>query len=225
MPNWYMLFKSRDTDKKKLEFIKTILEYAFEDKVPNFAYADPSTFTSVDEYVAFDAFWSAKPLIDNQKRENAAGENGKKGGRPPKNQGDKPGGLQDSEENQNPGGEPGAFIKDKNIKENNKIENKNQKCNIENSKTSFVPPTVDEVKIYCQEHNYIMDAEQFVDFYSSKGWFVGRNHMKDWRAAVRNWMRTEREGRFSCSPQGSHNMKNQQTIGVVHHDPNYKIRL
>ena len=70
MPNWYMLFKSRDTDKKKLEFLRTILEYAFEDKVPEVAYRDPSTFTSAEEYAIFDAFWAAKPLVDSYKRED-----------------------------------------------------------------------------------------------------------------------------------------------------------
>ena len=35
-----------------------------------------------------------------------------------------------------------------------------------------------------------MDAERFLDFYAAKGWMIGKNRMKDWRAAVRNWERT-----------------------------------
>lgn len=55
----------------------------------------------------------------------------------------------------------------------------------------FIPPTVDEVRAYCTENGYHIDPERFVDFYSSKGWMVGKNKMKDWRAAVRTWSRKE----------------------------------
>ena len=49
----------------------------------------------------------------------------------------------------------------------------------------FKPPTVNEVK----EYSATIDAERFVDFYESKGWMVGKNKMKDFKAAVRNWER------------------------------------
>ncbi len=51
----------------------------------------------------------------------------------------------------------------------------------------FIPPTVEEVSAYCKERNNGVVAERFVDFYACKGWMVGKNKMKDWRAAVRNW--------------------------------------
>lgn len=57
--------------------------------------------------------------------------------------------------------------------------------------TRFTPPTLDEVTNYCVERGNNVDAERFVDFYSSKGWMVGKNKMKDWKAAVRNWERSE----------------------------------
>ena len=59
----------------------------------------------------------------------------------------------------------------------------------EGAKTAkrFCPPTLEEVKAYCKEKEYTIDAERFIDFYTSKGWFVGKNKMKDWQAAVRNW--------------------------------------
>jgi len=56
----------------------------------------------------------------------------------------------------------------------------------------FVPPSVSQVKAYCEESGKQVDAEQFCDFYASKGWKVGSNPMKDWKAAVRNWARSER---------------------------------
>lgn len=55
----------------------------------------------------------------------------------------------------------------------------------------FTPPTVEEVRRYCQERNNKVDPEGFIDFYESKGWFIGKNKMKDWKAAVRNWERSE----------------------------------
>lgn len=52
----------------------------------------------------------------------------------------------------------------------------------------FTSPTVDQVKEYCDKQGYTnVDAERFVSFYESNGWRVGRNPMKSWEAAVRNW--------------------------------------
>lgn len=59
-------------------------------------------------------------------------------------------------------------------------------------KKNFVPPTVDEVADYCAESGYSVDAERFVDFYEAKGWMIGKNKMRDWRAAVRTWRRQDR---------------------------------
>lgn len=53
----------------------------------------------------------------------------------------------------------------------------------------FVKPTIQEVKAYCIERKNDVDPERFIDFYESKGWMVGKNKMKDWKAAVRNWER------------------------------------
>ena len=51
----------------------------------------------------------------------------------------------------------------------------------------FTPPTVEEVRAYCDERKNGIDPQSFIDFYSAKGWMIGSNRMKDWRAAVRNW--------------------------------------
>ena len=58
---------------------------------------------------------------------------------------------------------------------------------ISNTTTRFAPPTLEEVAAYCKERQNNVDAQRFVDFYASKGWFVGKNKMKDWKAAVRTW--------------------------------------
>lgn len=51
----------------------------------------------------------------------------------------------------------------------------------------FVKPTVEEIDGYCKERRNGLDAQQFFDFYESKGWKVGAVKMKDWRACVRTW--------------------------------------
>lgn len=57
----------------------------------------------------------------------------------------------------------------------------------------FTPPTVEEVRAYCEERGNAVDPERFVDYYSSNGWKVGRNSMRDWKAAVRTWERDDRK--------------------------------
>lgn len=56
----------------------------------------------------------------------------------------------------------------------------------------FAPPTVDEVREYCLERGNHVDPQRFVDYYTSNGWMVGKNKMKDWKAAVRTWERKEK---------------------------------
>lgn len=52
---------------------------------------------------------------------------------------------------------------------------------------NIIPPTVEMVAAYCTERKNGIDAEQFIDFYESKGWYIGKNKMKNWKAAVRTW--------------------------------------
>ena len=55
----------------------------------------------------------------------------------------------------------------------------------------FSPPTLLEVEDYCFERKNTVDASKFLDYYTSNGWKVGKNAMKDWRAAVRTWEKTQ----------------------------------
>lgn len=66
----------------------------------------------------------------------------------------------------------------------------------------FTPPTVEEVRAYCQERKNGVDPERFVDFYTAKGWKIGKNSMVDWKCAVRNWER-EDGGKGSAGAKGS----------------------
>ena len=54
-----------------------------------------------------------------------------------------------------------------------------------------IPPTLEMVTNYINEHGYNVNASAFVDYYESKGWLVGKSRMKDWQAAVRNWDRNQ----------------------------------
>lgn len=58
---------------------------------------------------------------------------------------------------------------------------------------AFIPPTLEEVSAYCRERNNGIDAQTFIDFYGSKGWMVGKNKMKDWKACIRTWEQRGRE--------------------------------
>lgn len=77
------------------------------------------------------------------------------------------------------------------------------------SRHRFTPPTVEEVIAYCTEKGYTVDPQRFVDYYTSVGWRVGKNPMKDWKAAVRTWNRKEQ----------SHNEKTERkplwTVGTT----------
>lgn len=69
-----------------------------------------------------------------------------------------------------------------------------------NKKSSrFAPPSLEEVKSYCQERNNGVNPETFIDFYASKGWKVGNQPMKDWKACVRTW---ERRDKSPDKPKG-----------------------
>lgn len=60
----------------------------------------------------------------------------------------------------------------------------------------FIKPTLDEVRAYCLERQNNVDPESFIDFYESKGWKVGNQSMKDWKAAVRTWERRDNNRRY-----------------------------
>lgn len=63
-------------------------------------------------------------------------------------------------------------------------------------KKNFQKPSLDEIKAYCKERNNSVDAQIFFDFYESKGWMIGKNHMRDWKAAVRTWESSDTQSRI-----------------------------
>lgn len=71
---------------------------------------------------------------------------------------------------------------------NTSINNTSNKKEIYKEKR-FKKPSLEEIEEYCNERNNSVNAEQFLDFYESNGWKVGKNPMKDWKACVRTWER------------------------------------
>ena len=91
-------------------------------------------------------------------------------------------------------------IKDRNEQQNEQQANSKRTANEQQNDTNnntttktiktnnvFVPPTLQEVSDYCKERKSMIDVNKFIDFYESKGWMVGKNKMRDWKASVRTW--------------------------------------
>jgi hypothetical protein len=96
----------------------------------------------------------------------------------------------------NNGSKPKQKISKTEAKNKQKIskEEANVNDNVNNNKNNtFIKPSLQEVLQYCIERNNKIDAYQFINFYDSKGWMVGRNKMKDWKACVRTWEKSSLE--------------------------------
>lgn len=71
-------------------------------------------------------------------------------------------------------------------------------------KGRYVPPTLEEVKAYCEERHNAIDAERFVDYYQARGWLVAKGvKMYDWKACVRSW-ETSEKNKQQRNPSQSH---------------------
>jgi predicted phage replisome organizer len=75
--------------------------------------------------------------------------------------------------------------------DNKELDKKNKRKSVTNTlrnvTNGFNIPTINEIEEYCKERNNNVNANTFYDFYESKGWVVGKNKMKNWKAAVRTW--------------------------------------
>lgn len=100
---------------------------------------------------------------------------------------------------------------DKDIKEK-----ESKKKSADKPHRSFTPPTLEEVRAYCAERKNNVDAQRFMDFYESKGWFVGKNKMKDWKAAVRTWEQRSRgqpkDSKIEIDPKFREAMRSSEVV-------------
>ena len=135
-------------------------------------------------------------------------ENGKKGGRPsskPSGFSEKPkkpsGFFEGNEKTQQNPTKPKETLYE--YEDEYEYENDNDVKEEKSKQKKFVKPTLEEIRAYCQERNNGVDSERFFDFYESKGWKVGNQGMKDWKAAVRTWeQRDKKEGRKDDNKEG-----------------------
>ena len=184
MANSFVFYQSFHTALKHLDAetykqaMDAICEYAFTGELPE-----------CDGVVAM-AFELIKPQLDaNAKRR----ENGKKGGRPKQTKEEpnrnqtitKPKPKETEPEPSQTTPEPNVNV---NVNDNVNVKEKESK---KKSAPRFTPPTVQQVEEYSRQSGHRVDAQRFVDFYESKGWMVGKNKMKDWKAAVRNWAKRD----------------------------------
>ena len=154
-------------------------------------------------------FLSFKPQIDanNRKREKGM-QNGKKGAeygklggrpkkenpqetpkKPPENPQDNP--QKPANVNVNVNDNVNANVNDnENVNVNVNV-NDNENVVVREKTQRFFPPTLDQVKDYCWQRKNNIDAQKFIDYYTARGWMIGKTKMKDWKAAVRTWERQD----------------------------------
>lgn len=94
-----------------------------------------------------------------------------------------------------------------------KNKSKSKSIELDKKRGRFTPPSHEEVAEYVAENGYQVDAGAFIDFYQMKDWMVGKNKMKDWKAAVRNWHRRDTEkkpSKVKTAPSENHNYTAEQ---------------
>lgn len=137
----------------------------------------------------------ARPQID---KNNKRYENGTRGGRKPN-------------DNQTiTKTEPKCISSKPNVNVNDNVNDIKENTLKSVKEKRFAPPTPENVREYCREKGLSVDADRFVDFYSAKGWMVGKSKMKDWKAAVRNWERQDKGQRqgVTAKVQNTNRFKN-----------------
>lgn len=82
---------------------------------------------------------------------------------------------------------------------------------------AFAKPTIQEIDEYVKDKGYTIDPERFFDYYESRGWMVGKNKMKDWKASVRLWARNQRE---SVAEKPAPQPQKKAPPAVPYRDPN-----
>ena len=139
------------------------------------------------EGIAFDFIVDDIDRMEKKLKETSETNraNGSKGGRPRKQAEPEENRNKPTETEENPTKPYKDKDKDKDIKETLLTECKEKK--------RFTPPTVEDVAEYCRERNNGIDAQTFVDFYQAKGWMIGKNPVRDWKACVRTWESNNRK--------------------------------
>lgn len=172
-------------EKTELELYRAISHYGAYGKEPELSGLAKAIWTLI------------KPVLGNSRKQF---ENGAKGGAPKGNcNAIKQPKFNPNSTQEQPKNKP---IKEKGEKEKDIEKEKSTSVDTKKTAQRFSRPSLDEVRDYIASQSYSVDAEAFIDFYEAKGWRVGSNPMKDWRAAVRTWERRNRnEGKATTKKQ------------------------
>lgn len=130
-------------------------------------------------------FAAIRPIVANSVRDTL---NGSQGGRPRKTPLETPLKTPTKTPLKTPTKKPSENLMYSNVEECNVNVEEDRKAAIASTRSRFIKPSIDEVKAYAKDMGYYgFNADRFLAYYESNGWKVGRNPMKDWKAAVRNW--------------------------------------
>lgn len=183
-PSFYHQLRAIKSIETRLMVYEAVVEYGVLGKVPDFSTVDPLGLID-------GIFAAIKYVIDSTKSKrvhisNERSKAGKNGGAPKGNQ---------NARKQPKTSKTNKTSVDVDVEEKiNKLSNESKESADKprrgtTKRTAFVVPSLQEVKDYISEKGYTVDAQRFIDFYESKGWMIGKNKMKDWRAAIRTWTR------------------------------------
>lgn len=159
--SYYEAAKALDNDDAN-NLIRAALSYAFDNTDPVF------------DKPYMKALWSTmRPTIDSGIMKRI---NGRKGGLI----GGAPIGNDNAKKNK-PKSKQNQTNKNKNKEEEEEFDSNNKR-------SRFVPPTVEEVRSYCEDKGYSIDPAGFVDYYEATGWMRGKSHIKNWKPCLRTWV-------------------------------------
>lgn len=165
----------------RVKFYEAIMEYGFYGREPEL------------EGMINTVFKAIRPVLDRSKD---ARINGKKGGRPKKTENDEKEVKRvvlTTLETERKG-------KERNGKDTDTEKDTEKERKRSGESSRFAPPSLDDVTAYCTERGNNIDPQRFIDYYQSNGWKVGKNPMKDWKAAVRTWEKRD------ASPKNADNI-------------------
>lgn len=117
-------------------------------------------------------------------------------------------GKEDCKTNSKVNSKPNGKVSVKPVNPQEEIRLDKNRSDIDNKKNgAFAPPSLQEVSDYCNERSNGINPNQWYDFYSAKGWMVGKNKMKDWKAAVRTWENRDK----GVKPTGNNRSNTKQS--------------
>ena len=204
-PSFYYQLRAINSIETRLMVYEAVVEYGVLGKVPDFSKVDPLGLID-------GIFAAIKYVIDSTKSKrvhisNERSKAGKNGGAPKGNQNAR---KQPKTSKTNKTSVDVDVDVDENIKKlsNESKESADKPRRVASKRAAFVAPSLEMVKDYFLTiDGSDTDAECFYDHFTANGWRTGKNPIKDWKAAARNWMRRKSEFNTTTQKQINHEMR------------------